>query len=226
MNTAYPNLNLRGGSRARLAVLREVAANTNAPDVNLPPSRRFGDWRAVRESFVSVESYEGLNHGRQSDGTEIWYTHGPAQFRNERYADEVEGVRIDHTGWFVDDDQHEKTRGIVAGLTHGRYLAGYEDTGGARVYFGRAYDDEREAARAADQIAERTADDEREHNRRWRAAQNLENDMAECKVEIARLFAVRNHRTLGADAREALAFAVDSLRGMRARRADEFSDIE
>jgi hypothetical protein len=50
--------------------------------------------------------------------------------------------------------------------------------------------------------------------------------MRECAVEVARLFALRNHWTLGEDAREALAHAVDKLREMRERRNNEFSDIE
>lgn len=226
MNNAYPNLNMRGGSMARLTVLRNLVAHSNAADVKNPPSLRFADWRAARESFVSVESHDGLNAGRNADGSPIWYTHGNPQFRNERYADEVENARIDHMGWFVDDEQCDKVRGIVAGLSHGRYIAGYEDSSGCRVYVDGVYDDDRKAAYAADSIAERVADKEREYSQRWHAAEELDNSISEVGRDVARMFKLRHTSGFdsAADYRE-LEESIAELRRLKTRRA-EYSDIQ
>lgn len=81
------------------------------------------------------------------------------------WCDEVEGVRIDHTGWFCDDYQDTKVRGIVFRLPHGRgFLAGWSmgEHMASSVDF-HVYADEASAACAADSIAERTAENEREY---------------------------------------------------------------
>ena len=98
------------------------------------------------------------------------------------YADEIAGLR--HRGWYIDPfsyDDEDTLRGAVWQLParHGRaqYVAGYVDPmneGAARIDFdviegergGCDYDHEdaaREAARCADSLAERTAEDEREY---------------------------------------------------------------
>jgi hypothetical protein len=85
------------------------------------------------------------------------------------WCDKVEGVgrRIDHTGWFGNDEGWGDTmRGIVFRLNRGRgFLAGWsynaEGMLGELEY--RIYETEREAAYAADQIAERVAEKEREY---------------------------------------------------------------
>jgi hypothetical protein len=219
----FLNLSLRGGAMARLCILKNRAAYTNAHDVNLPPSRRFADWRVFRAQAMDVERHDDLSPGQQSDGARIWYTHGDGPFRHERYADEVNGAHIDHTGWFISDEQDEKTRGIVGGLTHGRYIAGYEDAGGARVYFDRVYDDEREAARGADREAEIVAESEREYNARWKKAQSLRDDAEEAEKRLRAYLAARNDKRTAA--RELAEMEIENLRSIRAELAD-YSDIE
>jgi len=78
----------------------------------------------------------------------------------------VDGVRIDHTGWFCDEyGDGGKIRGIVVALPHGRFLAGWSmgegmsSTVDASPIFSSAID----AAHAADSMAERAAEDEREY---------------------------------------------------------------
>jgi hypothetical protein len=89
-------------------------------------------------------------------------------WRQVRYADDV--VRLSHRGWFTDEFQDSTLRGIIALLPRGRYLAGYEETDGGQVGFQcHAYDDEDEAARAADNLAERVAERERDYNAAWAA---------------------------------------------------------
>jgi hypothetical protein len=81
------------------------------------------------------------------------------------WCDEVDGVRIDHTGWFCDEFEDNKIRGVVFRLPHGRgFLAGWSM--GESMASGVDYaihDDVRDAAYAADGIAEHRADCEREY---------------------------------------------------------------
>jgi hypothetical protein len=91
------------------------------------------------------------------------------------WCDEVEGVRIDHTGWFTDDEgTGDKIRGLVMRLPHGHgFLAGWSmGESMASVIETDVYDSETDAAHAADSIAENAAEKERE----YQAAQNAETD--------------------------------------------------
>lgn len=78
------------------------------------------------------------------------------------WADEVADIR--HTGWFCDDYQDEKIRGIVLRLPKGRgFLAGWsmgEGMASEVEYY--VYETIREAARAADSLAESAAEKERD----------------------------------------------------------------
>lgn len=82
------------------------------------------------------------------------------------WCDQVEGVRIDHTGWYTDDHGDSDTmrgvvwrlpslRGFLAGWSMGRNMATSVDAD--------IYETERAAAYAADQLAERAAETEREY---------------------------------------------------------------
>lgn len=81
-----------------------------------------------------------------------------------KWADDVSGS-IRHTGWYCDKFGDTTIRGIVMALPHGRgFLAGWsmgENMASGLEY--RIYDDEEEAARAADSIAESMAEEEREY---------------------------------------------------------------
>lgn len=81
------------------------------------------------------------------------------------WADEAGGVRINHTGWYTDEDgDSEKMRGIVVRLPHGKFLAGWSmGEGMSSSVEGDIYNDETEAAYAADSIAENAAEREREY---------------------------------------------------------------
>lgn len=84
-----------------------------------------------------------------------------------KWCDAVEGVRIDHTGWFNDDfgNSGNKTRGLVMRLPHGRgFLAGWslgKGMASAAQYY--VFTEEDDAAREANRLAESIAEDEREH---------------------------------------------------------------
>lgn len=83
------------------------------------------------------------------------------------WCDEVEGIgrRIDHKGWFCDDFQDQTIRGIVFRLPRGRgFLAGWSMGGHmASTLDYNVIEDEVDAARRANDMAERAAEDEREY---------------------------------------------------------------
>lgn len=83
------------------------------------------------------------------------------------WCDEVDGTRIDHTGWFTDEDgTGDKIRGVVFRLPRGRgFLAGWSmGHGMASEIDGTVYAEEAEAAYAADSEAEAVAEVEREYH--------------------------------------------------------------
>ena len=81
---------------------------------------------------------------------------------------------LDHDGWFTDDMQDNTFRPRVWLLPHGRLLAGYDASDWDTVRMDRViYYDEREAWRAADNMAESDAEQEREYNKKWNAAREV-----------------------------------------------------
>lgn len=90
-----------------------------------------------------------------------------------QWCDKVEGVRIDHEGWFSDSFQDQTIRGIVFRLPRSRgFLAGWSmGKGMCGDISRRVYRTEREAARAANREAESVAEREREYQEHWRAGQ-------------------------------------------------------
>lgn len=221
----YLNLNLKGGAPARLCMMRETVARAHAD--NMPPSRSFADWRAVRADSVSIESFDGLHAGQQSNGARIWYSHGATGLREQRYCDEVSGARIRHTGWFADSGFIEKVRGVVALLPHGRFVAGYEGSAGDTVIFDKVHTDEVEAARMADEHARVQAEQEKAYSERWQAARDLADNIESERTEIGRLFELRNSKRFGTlELREELNAHIRELRRMRATLAENFADIE
>lgn len=90
-----------------------------------------------------------------------------------RRADEI--IRLGHTGWYCDEFQEQTIFGIVIYLPHGKFLAGWSmGEGMASAYEGEIYDDETEAARAADQLAKATAEEELEYLEEQRELKELE----------------------------------------------------
>lgn len=227
MTAQYLNFTLKGGTPARLAILRGIVANMNASDSTLPPSLRCTDWRAFRAS--TPESNDALSPGFNTSGNlrhSVWFTHGDAGLRGQRYADEI-NTRIRHTGWFCDADNQEKARGVVALLTHGRFIAGYEGSAGETVYFDNIHADEIDAANMADEHARIHAEAEKEHSERWRDAYELLGEIEREKEEIGRLCALRNHPRFGnAQLREDIGTHIRELRKMVERMGRDFADIE
>jgi hypothetical protein len=81
------------------------------------------------------------------------------------YADEV-ASSIHHTGWFCDEYEDDKIRGIVLRLPKGRgFLAGWTmgEKMATQIDVSWVHDDEIEAAHAADGMAEFAAERQREY---------------------------------------------------------------
>lgn len=124
-----------------------------------------------RKTVAETSGYAGKN-----GDTPIRYWESKAQvpFRFTGYADEV-AARIGHKGWYCDQFQDRTLRGIVFqlparnGVT--QYVPGYEESDGWSVvlYLDRLEEESRDAAYAADSLAERMAEQEREYNESWQA---------------------------------------------------------
>lgn len=95
-----------------------------------------------------------------------FYLGDTGSFNRWIWCDQADGVSrsIQHKGWYCDNFQYQTIRGIVVRLPHNRFLAGWSmGEGMASCVDGDIYDDERSAALAADSLAERAAEDEREY---------------------------------------------------------------
>lgn len=165
--------------------------------------------------------YQGFN-----GNTTIWYSFDGAQFRNERDAHEV--VNLNHTGWYTDADWNELAIGIIGSLPHGRFIAGYRlSDSGQRVYYPELFDNEKDAARMADEHARVIGEQESEYNAHWHEAQDLADSIEEQKRDVARRFALRHRDGFdsASDYRE-MEYAIKQLRKDKERLKDNYSDIE
>lgn len=176
--SVYPSLAI--GARARLAIFKRTAEK---PNYWIRPMT----WRDVR--FAKLNSRTGLGQGANGGGPSsipVWYAHGGPLFRHERDAHEV--IAMPHKGWFTDAGEYggdELAIGIVAGLPHGRFLAGYRTTmNGERVYFPEIFDSKRDAARMADEHARIIGEQESEYQARVHAADDLDSLISEKKEVI------------------------------------------
>lgn len=169
------------------------------------------------------------------------------------YADDLAGLR--HTGWYTDDDGcGETVRGVVYRMVarndRARYVAGYEDpyNGGPAccLSFDTIHEGEpigahwegdggaREAAYAADGIAERMAEEERGHNAAFHAgnlAADLEREAADIRADaLALISEIKSHKVGVCDApaivaalRERLESMLETIRECREKR-DQLRD--
>lgn len=89
------------------------------------------------------------------------------------YADDIRSS-MRHRGWFADAHQDEVYRGIVYRLPGGRFVSGYADPVNAdcALIANATTQDIDDAARSADQIAERFAERDRYYSEAWHAVSN------------------------------------------------------
>lgn len=122
-----------------------------------------------------------------------YYEKADETFRLLGFADEIAARNdhrraIDHKGWFVDEFQGEVMRGVVYKLARGRgYMVGYADpwNNGAAFLEHSTAEDDMQAAREADHIAEREAEKERDYQEARQKgryyAERLPEDIAETR---------------------------------------------
>lgn len=201
-----------GGTPARLAVFRAIAADS-VNNRNESTRLRPDDWRKARDynmgSYAAAYCH-GLGAGRQGN-TPIWHCHTGENFRGEKDAG--------GPGWYTDSDCHDTAIGIIARLTHGRFLAGYRWTSNdERVYFPDIFTDETGAARMADEHARVFAESAREDSDRFTAMSLAELDAEEKLIEVQKAFALRHRAKFGGPNR--VREAIESLRNARETLAD------
>lgn len=196
----------------RLAMMRAAFENHAKRYPHCPEYAKPSSWRAIRAyTFSSWRAAfcDGLNAGF-NDGSPVWYSHGGEQFKREQFAD------VDHNGWYTNEegetarDGSGLARGIVVNLSHGRFIAGYWwGDNGERVYFPEIFTDESEAARHADYLAERFAENARDDNAKYNEARRLEDESEEKRERLAECLALAriNHKreAMREEARELIA---------------------
>lgn len=125
--------------------------------------------KALREKWAGRkfcgEYYHAPRPEKAGTGRGFYLGDAGQPFTRWKWCDEVDGVRIGHTGWFCDRwGDGDSIRGIVVALPHGRFLAGWSmGEGMASDVDATLYDSEQDAARAADSMAEAAAERERDY---------------------------------------------------------------
>ena len=132
-------------------------------------------------------------HGAKT-GTLLFWENSEQLARSIKFADEV-CPHTRHRGWYVDQFQDETCRGLVLALSHGRFLAAVSDpwnfdekarSGPCILETGEVFDSEREAALAADDLAEGYAEDCREDAEK-QEAERVAEELAQAEKDAAEL---------------------------------------
>ena len=209
-----------GGARARLAILRMIAAdsvNNFNPQTRLNP----GDWKGARH--YTLGNWEGAYISGLHQGSEGWYTHGGEQFRGERDASSILGGHR-ASGYYTDTDYNEKAIGVIGRLSHGRYIAGYRWTSNdERVYYPQVFDDEDDAARMADEHASVFAQSAYEDAQRWDEARKIEIDIEDALTRLRECFTLR-HDVRMHYVRDEARELCETIRTMREQLTDDYAD--
>jgi hypothetical protein len=125
----------------------------------------FTPGKLITDARSAPEGFGGYLNKRADEISEGSFT----RLRVKR-ADEI--IRLDHTGWYADDDGIGDTMfGVVATLPRSRgFLAGWSLGAQMATSFSRTiYETAEEAARAADREAEHASERERDYQREQRA---------------------------------------------------------
>jgi hypothetical protein len=211
-------LSLSARAPRRLAMLKASAASN---DWSTPKT-----WRDVR--FLTFKTLDGLSGGFNGTGKAreaVWSTQNPnAALPREKFCDELEGVRIEHKGWFSDTSNSDVARGIVSALPHGRFVAGYIWTSNdERVYFGQIFYAACDAARMADQHARVFAEYAMQDSEKFDAAQSLESDIETASQRLRECLALRN-RACMKHVRDEIADLLSTIRDARASLRTDYAD--
>lgn len=128
-----------------------------------------GNFREYAAAYGGIFTREGMANPE---------TVQTIQPRNVRPCHEIANIR--HTGWYCDCNQDETAHGVVGLLPHGRYVAGIQDPFGNPLAWGReSFDCEITAAREADRMTEKWAEECREDSAKHEAETRIEENMEE-----------------------------------------------
>lgn len=193
MTTTPTAFNLSLGALVRLQHLRTLASYQNS---RTNPSFPLKTWRDMRTQTLGnwESAWATLDQGF-NESTPVWYDHTGEYFRGEKFCDQVEGVRINHTGWFTDGSfQEETARGIVGRLSHGRFIAGYWlSMNSERVYFDEMFTRQADAALAADRHAQAIAELQNEYASCREGALSLEREIQNSLTRLSECLVLRRH---------------------------------
>jgi hypothetical protein len=124
-----------------------------------------------------------------SDDGYRWIENIGTAWREVGNADDI-ARGIQHRGWFTDEFESEVFRGIVYRLPSRKgspvYFVGYADPNNpdcARGEVRTDLDDDADAARAADSVAEQCAEREREYQSAWRLGQDFAGHLETVEAE-------------------------------------------
>lgn len=217
---------LRIPAPRRLAMMRRDFAEHGAKFPRCPERARPESWRDVRRyGMNSYAAAFGLSDSGWSEDSRgrrvpILYAFEADSLPVRRIRDAQEIADMRHSGWYCDDDCGELCIGIVASLTHGRFLAGWRltDNGEHILHADLIFDDESDAASYADSLAESYAEREREYQARYREAKSLDEKIS------ADLESLSAERRALRDAIEDRASARASFATIADRAADRASD--
>jgi hypothetical protein len=166
-------------------------------------------WRDVR--FATLRSDSGFSQGL-NDKTPIWCAfHVKGYFRDIRNCHDI--IKRLPRGWYTDIHADETAVGIVARISHGRFLAGYRWTSNDEyVIFPGVFDNEDDAAHAANGHAECFAESSREDSERFDRMSKAEIDADEA---LEALQDVRALRRMGRRDSDDVREAIEALREAR-----------
>lgn len=208
----------------RLQMMREAFANHAAKYPHCPEWAKPKTWRDIRgTTHKGVHAYTGGLSQGLNDGNPVYYTHTGPQFRNERFADEIDNSQ--DRGWYTDTDRNELARGIVGRLTHGRCIAGYHwSSNGERVYFPEVFTDTDDAAQAANEHARVFAEAAFEDSERFDAARELEEEN-ETALQRLRECLVLRHKACMRYVRDEISELIDGIREKRETLRTDYADF-
>lgn len=137
--------------------------------------------------------------------------------RDVRFADEVVPRLIGHKGWFADENGYGDrgtVRGFVARISHGRYLTGHywSDNGEYVLSDETVFDNETDAAQAADEDARIYAEGLQDDDARFNAMMMAETLVEELQSDVREAF---ENRHKGRKARAWVSEVIENLRGAR-----------
>ena len=171
------------------------------------------DWRTARATMYEPDTselspdYNSKDYGVREDRTPIMCA-WREQFRGETWADEFEGVNMNHRGWFSDEDCTRTLRAFVY-----------------RAYLLEVHPTAQSAADSADHEAQYYAEKEQAFNERWNKANELREEIKEVTRRVREDVMLRY--SPGCEyARDEARTALRMLRNNREKLATDYKDCE